>query len=371
MIRWQVVEVHARAVRLVSYFCSPLLPDRAALEQTARHGLAKSLVAGLNGRMKILIAIIILIVAGWSAGWFALASYVGSVADDTLTRLSAGGTDVTCADRTTSGFPFAMQVTCETVEVNSPQLVEPFAAGRLAAGVALPEPQRLTIDLTSPIALGDSSLRFDNADAIIELRTDGGFDRASFGMPSPRLTAGPFGANATLLSGEAQRDEADLTVSLTGLDIKGNVPQLASLAPANLWLFATLEDGYRDMVERGLTWRDVLTDGGRLNLRRLDLQTPGEGRLTLSGIIELLPDGRLNGPVRVAVADPASLREWVRPLGPQAEQVVATLTQAVNGMGQPLDIEGTPMRSVDVMLDNGSLRLGFIKIVDIPPLRLD
>ncbi|EFL88004.1 DUF2125 domain-containing protein [Ahrensia sp. R2A130] len=321
--------------------------------------------------MKILLALIVLIVAGWSAAWFALAAYIGGQTDDVISRLRTAGTDVTCADRATSGFPFAMKVTCDSVEFQSPQLVAPVAAGRMAAGIELPEPRRLTIDLASPIALGASSLRFDNAEAIIDVRTDGGFDLARFGMPSPTLAFGAITAKADMLSGEAQRNEADLTVSLRGNNVASTIPQIGNLAPATVWLFATLTDGYRDIVERGLSWREVLADGGKLNLRRLDLKTRDSGRLTIVGNIDLLPDGRLNGPVRIAVTDPDALRRWVQPLGPQAEQVVATLTQAVNGMGQARDFDGTSMRSIDVMLDNGALRLGFIKIADIPPLKLN
>jgi len=321
--------------------------------------------------MKILVAIIIFVAVGWSAGWFALASYVGSSAENLITSMRDRGTDIACADRNTSGFPFSMKVTCETVEFRSPEMLEPVSTGRMAAGIELPEFQRLVTDLASPVTFGGSEMRFQDAEAVVDMRTDGGFDLARIRIPSPTLILASVTAEAALFSGEAQRDEQDLTIKLSGDDVKANVPQIGNLPPASISFLATLMDGYRDMVELGLSWRTVLADGGKLNLESIDLQTDGGGRLMISGDIELLPDGRLDGPVRIAVSNPDALRRWARPFGPQAEQAVATLTQAVNGMGLEQDVDGTSMRSIDVMLDQGDLRLGFIRIAKIPPLRLN
>ncbi|MEN0040585.1 MAG: DUF2125 domain-containing protein [Pseudomonadota bacterium] len=321
--------------------------------------------------MKFLLAFVIFIVVGWSAGWFALSAYLGGVADDAISRLRAAGTDVTCGDRNTSGFPFSMQISCDDISVASPDLIAPVTTGPLAAGVGLTAPQRLRLDLTSPLTFAGGEMQFEDAKAQIDLRTDGGFDGANFVIPTPRLTVGALTAKAEQISGEAQGGEPDLTVSINARDLQTDLPQIGTVPSASVSLFATLAEGYRDLVQRGLSWQQVLSDGAQLNLRSLELVTEGQGRLTVGGNIELRPDGLLNGPLRIAVSNPDALREWVRPLGPQAEQVVATLTQAMNGMGVMRDINGRQMQALDVMIDNGSLRLGFIKIGDIPPLRLN
>ena len=105
----------------------------------------------------------------------------------------------------------------------------------------------------------------------------------------------------------------------------------------------------------------------RIDLLRVDA---GEGAIALSGPLTLSPEGFLSGTVSIGLQNRDGLAQWAQTLDPNAAQAVATLAQAVAGMGAARRFDGEEMPAIDLTLDDGNVSLGFIRLGRIPPLSL-
>ena len=132
-----------------------------------------------------------------------------------------------------------------------------------------------------------------------------------------------------------------------------------------------MKDGYRDLVDRRLPIKTVLSDGANVRLANLVLSLEGGGKLGFSGPIRLSEDGLISGKVRMGISEPKSIGAWASRIDPNFQQAVAALAQATAGMGKPSKIGGNEMKTISVDIKRGEVRLGFIKLGKIPPVKFD
>lgn len=112
----------------------------------------------------------------WSGFWFYAASKTGEVMDDAFAREARAGRDWTCPNRSVSGFPFRIEVTCATPTFTSRVEGRP-GEGRLGALLVQAraiDPTRAIATLTGPLVLknGVGSAEINWKDAKTSLSTD-------------------------------------------------------------------------------------------------------------------------------------------------------------------------------------------------------
>src|SRR6185437_2528114 len=85
--------------------------------------------------------LLILIAIAWSAGWFVVRDRAVAAIDRFLAVEAAAGRQWTCADRSVSGYPFRIEVSCETVTVRRGPVTA--SAGRLLAVAQVYKPRHI------------------------------------------------------------------------------------------------------------------------------------------------------------------------------------------------------------------------------------
>ncbi len=315
----------------------------------------------------------------YTIGWFAVARSIDKRVETGLEDMRLGGFGPVCTNRTMVGFPLAMTLTCATTGAE-PLNGRPWQAGRLALSAPFTNPGLFTGTLQSPFVLGEADRQaqatWSELDAKLDMTLGGVIEEIAMVVDDLTIAAGPHSASAnaariTLLpDADSPADlPADLTVTATTDAVIATLPYSRTLAATDLTLRLFLKDGAGDLLTRRLPLSDVLADGAdiRIDLLRADVEG---GAIALSGPLILSPQGTLSGTVSIGLKNRDALARWAATLDPNAAQAVATLAQAVAGMGATRTFDGEEMPAIDLTLDEGDVRLGFIRLGRIPPLKM-
>ncbi len=329
--------------------------------------------------MKIITWIVIVLAVLWSAAWFAISSWLDGTITDAIKQQQEDGLEITCADQGMRGFPFSMGLGCDKVSIVQPNGSQiDFGALRTAASLTSPGEAYAEIDSPMTIQLGGSDVKADwtSLKTFIDLNFGGGFDMTTFSFAGLKLNTGSAAIEAQ--SGDAlvrpqpasgdQPQSGHLETEISLGDLQARLPGAVSIAPFTLKFDALLEDGYRDLFVNQIPANKLFDDGAKGEIRKAALLLPDGGKLVLSGPLELSDDGLLSGTVAIGLAKPDEVTAWARSISPALEQPISLLTQSVAGMGAPTTLAGEEVRSIELTIERGEVRLGFIKLADIPPL---
>lgn len=324
---------------------------------------------GLYGPF-VLLAIFVVI---WSAVWAFGARRVGQVLDGLIAREASRGRDWICPDRSISGFPFRLQLTCA-----KPQLIErgPNGLQREASLAALTLHGRIT----SPghyIALLESPMTFRlDPDRDVTMRWQSA--RASFRAGAGSLSEFSLEVvkpEAMLGIGEA-RDER-----ISARDFAAHFRRSPGDAPGSDLLLRISEISH-PAIDRAIGSPDPLT---------LEMQATAPGLLldTSRRIEEVLEAWRLaNGQARIVLAKaskgPAAL-DLSGALGLDGERRLAGnlqgrargVDQILGGVTRRMGLEiggllgrmgGGQGMPVALTLENGRMRFGPLPLMKLEPL---
>jgi hypothetical protein len=334
--------------------------------------------------LRVFIWALLLVAVIWTAVWFAASQWLDNKVGDITTSLSNRGTEIECANRTVSGFPFSMKVNCEKLGVVTVRGTERADFGALSTGASVFSPDVITSELKAPFITyaGGKELRanWSSLQAKVDANLQGGFDE--FLLRSNRLNLSRDGLDVSarihMMRFKPVRWTRKTDVGNTSLNFGFSTKQLAlkapngvDIPPADIRGVAILKDGYRDLVDRRLPIKTVLSDGANVRLANLVLSLEGGGKLGFSGPIRLSEDGLISGKVRMGISEPKSIGAWASRIDPNFQQAVAALAQATAGMGKTSKIGGNEMKTISVNIKRGEVRLGFIKLGKIPPVKFD
>ena len=320
----------------------------------------------------------VLLFVVWFAGWFVFARYADGIVKEQMELSSQRGISIECDNQAMRGFPFRIGLHCDDLNVVHNRDVFRFELGALRTAAQLYAPGELIAEIDGPFRTWQGSQEISAKWKLMRLFLDaklsGGFELASLNFTE--LKADLINSNIGVESGsvhfrpspvaESQQpgsldgalDLNKLSLSIPGLDM----PQ------ANVYIDATLEGGYADLVEKQMLLRNVVRDGARFDVRSVMLSALDGGRLAISGPIEIDAKGYVNGNVRIGIAEPKKLGAWIAKIDPKIEQMVTGLASAISAAGQPAMIAGQEFRSIDVSIKRGKIKLGFIHLGKIPPL---
>ena len=256
-----------------------------------------------------------------------------------------------------------------------------FELGELSTTAQLYAPGKFIAELAGPFktwrGTQEITAKWDQMRVFLDANLTGGFELASLnlGAFSGEVASSAININSGALhfrptpkaedAVETETISMDGALSLDNLSLSN--PRIV-IPPASLSIDASLVDGYTDLITRGKRFSSIMRDGADINVRSLLLSIPEGGKLAFSGPVNIDENGLVSGKVKIGIADPKALGAWASKVNPQLQQAVAGIGQAVAGMGKADTIGGQELRTIVVTLNKGVAKLGFIQLMQIPPL---
>ena len=360
-------------------------------------------------RWPIVLALLALVLGGgWTWVWNAAVDKVETTIAGWKAREARSGRVYSCASQSIGGFPFRIEVRCDTVGVELKSIEPPVAlkAKDIVVTAAVFEPTVLASEFTGPLTVGQPGQAATIAVNWQQARSE------VHGLPtSPERIV--IGVDQPIVDDLAQRKRV---FQATRLDLRGRIVggsarsnpviavalKLISASAPSLHPAAALPlDADINVVLTGLkdfgpkSWparfREIQQAGGRIDVTRARLQQ-GESIALASGVLRISPRGRLDGELRVTVANLEKLLPALgldKPTSPQApgNKIGSALDRLAPGLGnlarrnagpalamglaflgQPTELEGKPAHALPLRFNDGKVTLGPFPLGETPPL---
>ncbi|MEP3277868.1 MAG: DUF2125 domain-containing protein [Stappiaceae bacterium] len=334
-----------------------------------------------NGRRGYLIlgGIVLVFAVGWSIFWFVAAGRVEAELEKTLANLARQGTRIECAEKAVKGYPFRLEVLCNSMEAETPG--QDLVRSQAVRAVALVyNPTHLIIEADGP-ATAQSALYGFNANADWQLaqastqiglagieETSIAVDDANVdldGLPqSQKIQVGRFEAHARK---RASSDGAgvDLAVSARKLSLSGGVN---TEYDADFDLIVWIPEGEQILAGKGdQVLLKYLRDGGEIGLTQARIASLG-AEIMVSGSLIADREGRLSGDLVLRIVEPTKFGALIEAYLPNQAGMTPTLQAAVGTLGKKVERENIIGYELPLKLKRGKLQVGFIPLGKIPPL---
>ncbi len=349
---------------------------------------------------------------GWTAAWFYAESRAGAVIEGWRQREARAGRVHRCASESIGGFPFRFELRClePTLDLKTATRHLHFAAKDIVLTASLWQPTRFTGAVVGPLAVtepGQTATIVGNWRAAnLELRglpnapergtivlDNPVFDRTEGGDTQRLFTAQRLEAVGRMLAGSARQNPV---IEVTARMSAGVAPNLHPVTenPLDADITAVLR-GLRDFRPKPLPerFREIQEAGGNIEIKHARFRQ-AETIAQANGTLGLTPRGRLDGQLRVAVANLAAMLPALR-LDRQAQQpsparvdketgrldrlapglgnaarsnIGPALLAGLNFIGQPVTIEGQRALALPLRFSDGTIALGPIPLGQIAPL---
>ena len=356
--------------------------------------------------------ILLIVLAGlWAGGWH----YGAGVAERTIegwkAREAKSGRVYTCATQTIGGFPFGVELRCADAgaELTSTQPPLALKARDMVVSAHVWRPTVLTTELTGPLTIAELGRAPTISASWRSARTQ------VYGLPvSPesvsinleQLAVDRAGGgenlfksesldlNGRLVSGTVQNNPViEVVLKLVAASAPSWHP--AAVTPVDAGITAALR-GLKDFSPK--PWperlRELQAAGGRIEITSARVQQR-DTIAVANGTLGLSPAGRLNGELRLTVAN---LEAFLPTLGlermlsqeqasPQINSAIGALDRLIPGlgnvarknagpailagvslMGQSAELEGKRAVMLPLKFDDGMASLGPLKLGTTPSL---
>ena len=328
----------------------------------------------------VLECFIALIFTVWIGGWFFIASQIKSAIEDSFVEFSQQGQDLACADLRTSGFPFRMHVTCETLSISA--IGQPILTiQELRGKVSIFNPTQFFLEVDSPLTadLPDLNLPATVTGNWDLIRANTNFSNFGF---SVRINSAKFliGDVFEILnlgefetSGGLQGDAnshgytfnlkvRDLLPNLIGIDAEqsGKI-DIGIHVPIG----EEIIDGPSEKLIEG-----YLKQGGEVQIKEVNLAMGGV-ELDLSGEMNFSENGLLFGKLSLWIANYEKLVLILGSNLPDYTEMINTLLPTIISGFPTQDKDGISGREIPIKIVNGAVKIGVFPAGNIPPLSLE
>lgn len=319
--------------------------------------------------------LVVLLFGALTVAWFYFAGELERRAEALVAEAGQAGTIVGCPGRDVFGYPFRLGVSCAETSLERPSDGLRLSAGALRTAAQLYDPGRIVAELDGPLRVTSPDLpplemRWDLAQSSAALG-ESGLDRLSLVLTAPSLSAGgeeaastPLGS-ATRAELHLRRNGADLDLALRDEALILTAPAIGALPPFDFFADTVIANG-AGLLDEGLPPGGVAEAlkgrSGTLRAVRLDLQ--GGGSADISGPFEVNAGGEISGQFAVGVENAQAIVDLVARLVPGSAGIAGTIANALQLAGRQ---EGT-RTVVDISVDDGEARLGFIPLGQLPSL---
>ncbi len=383
-----------------------------------------------RSRWGLFAAPVLLLIAAiaWTAFWFFAASQVEVQADAWRAHEANSGRIYDCAKRSVAGFPFRLEISCDSPSVTlASQMAQ--AANRFTAKLdqilvvaQVYDPKHVIAEFSGPASITDqngqsfaANWKLGRASVFglpdVPQRASVVFDSPSLArvdgsMQVPLAEAGHVELHGRLAEGSPK----DAPVIETVLEINKGVirglhPLLADPFDANV---RALVSGLKDLTPKPwpVRFREIQAAGGHVEIVQSRIQQ-GDLIAVAAGTLGLSPAGRLEGELQMTVAGieriipalgiekmldegvPQATLDKVAPgvktqdlnnlfgaldraipgLGKVVKQNAnAGVAAGINALGKEAELEGRKARAFPLRFVDGAVFLGPIKVAQTPPL---
>ena len=362
----------------------------------------------------ILAVLVVVVAALWTVLWNYAASKVETTIAGWRAREAKVGRVYACATQTIGGFPFRIDVTCSTPSAEFRSMQPPTAMKwkDLHVAASVFTPTRLDGELVGPMLIGPPGqlpnlsaswkqaeitvrglptaperVTLTLSDTTVE-RVAGGGNEAVFKAKSVEL-------NGRMVEGSAASNPViEVALKMVGASAPTVHPAAAVPFDSDVTL---LLRGLKNFAPK--TWpqrfREIQAAGGRLEVTNARLQQ-GDVVSVANGVLGLTPRGRLDGELKMTVANIETLLKTlgldqrmaqetapggqfgsainaldrIMPgLGNMARQNAAPAVVAGIGLlGQPTELEGKRAVMMPLKFTDGTVTLGPLPVGVTPPL---
>ncbi|SON57895.1 hypothetical protein HDIA_4354 [Hartmannibacter diazotrophicus] len=318
----------------------------------------------MSRSIKILAGLGAVVVVAWTGGWFYLKDQTDQAITRNLESLAAIGTKVTCDERSISGWPFRMVVSCEkpSIELADGNSVN---AARLVVTAAVDNWQLALANIVGPLivtAPDTSTTTATFADLHASLRHQGG-DPERLSVVADDLTvetSAPMRPTMKMTAAHGEwhvrPDPADGSLDLAAM-LRGSEGDVAGQqllpVPADIDAIMRVEEPRMlvPLTEASLPlWQQA---GGKVDVDSLALKL-GDVSLSGKGSVTLDDLGRPDGEIRVE-ADGLKAFGTLFASGKDALVPLAPLLTAFLVFGEPAD---NGARAITVTAKDGKVSAG-------------
>jgi len=379
-------------------------------------------------RRGLFIALAVLLVAAvaWSGFWFYAASKAEVAVDAWAAHEARSGRVYDCAKRSITGFPFRFEVRCSGARVSLVSQTAsrtPFTAklDNIRVVAEITDPRRVTAEFTAPATLTDEATQtsfavnwsrgYSNVVGLPAAQRGGSIafddptvDRLDGSVHVPLVRARQIELQGRLAGGSPlDHPVIETEMRIAQGSIFGLHPLLAEPFDADVRAKVT---GLADI--RPKPWpqrfREIQAAGGHVEIVQSRVQQ-GETIVVATGVLGLTASGHLDGALQVTVAgidrvipalgidkmlEEAQSTQDRGAVGAKARGInnlLGALDRAVPGLGKVVrqnanasvvagfnllgtgsELEGRKARSFPLRITDGAVRLGPLKVAQIPPL---
>jgi hypothetical protein len=301
------------------------------------------------------------LVAGWSVAWFWLAMAAGQRIDAAGAALRAGGWQASWSERTTSGYPFRLDVDLEDLRLADPSgwavaapslKAEAYVFAPTRWVVAVPDGFAFTRPDGGPVSVTARRLRFslnswDQHPPRLSLE---GEDITFAAAPGAKPFSLAAAKDLQFYTRAGPQDQGEVLLLVQGgAAAPGTwLARIAQGAPVAITADAVMS---HVSAFHGAGWREAVSGwalaGGVLGVHQLTLAAGGAGFDARSGAVGVDPDGRLTGALPVTVNQPT--------------RVLAALAG-----GKAKLASGEPPQSVRLDLAGGAASIAGLKLGPAP-----
>ncbi|HUG62715.1 MAG TPA: DUF2125 domain-containing protein [Methylomirabilota bacterium] len=324
----------------------------------------------------VLFALIAVVVGGWTVAWFWMRGTILAEMDTALAAMAAEGTEVSCPDRSATGWPFRMEIAC-AAPIASTRDGRVIRAKAVAATWHIVDPKMVLAFAEGPVVVeggGGASLvaTFETLRASLRLE-DLETGRVSLEVATPKISVNSDAADsASLAELSAERLEAHVRPTpgqTDSLDLAATILAFGGLAgendilpgSANAGIAATLSRvSLLGTPEGGRAWAAA---GGTLTISEATLAV-GDTRISAKGAGTVGPDGAATATLDAIATNIAWLTAAAqegKPLPP----ALAALGSAFLLLGRPMEGEGDP-KALTIAVDEGAVSANGLAIVTLP-----
>lgn len=315
-----------------------------------------------------LVALIVVLFAIYSGGWFYLANRVRAEADKAVATLNKSGVEAGCANLQVSGYPLNFTVSCDNLAYEDDAKNIAASAGSFNAVAQIIQPLSPVANLRGPLRTSVPGMMplwidWDNLQANVKLwyplphRISLQADGLS-GQTDPADDTDPvelFSAGKAAAQLQPNGGDLDYVGSFGDLEIDPDAIGGRVLPALDASGDATLKNGVALIGTQVKSLR-----GQRIEIRNLDLSS-GTARVTVSGPLSVDAEGLVDADLMIRIKDPKAVASILAGAIPEQKNAIQQGFAALALLGSEPSM---PLKVV-----KGKASLGFIPLGKIKPVQ--
>ncbi len=323
--------------------------------------------------------LLLLVAVAWSIAWFVIRSRTSEALDAWLATEAQAGRQWTCTDRTIAGYPFRIELICNSLDMKQGAVTTSF--GRTEAIAQVYQPRLIIAEVEGPLRITDGKVTIDGTWDLLQASihaSQTGLQRLSVAAKAPKVSVAGLTPQTIATSGQnlelhlrpnparAAEKAYDAAFSLK----QASTPLIDALiggaeaTDLNADVTVTQATGFqgRPIAEELERWRKA---DGKLDILMLSA-AKGSRRVEAKGDLRLDEQHRPAGQLNVAAAGLDGLIGNIT-----GNRTSGALLGALLGQGPRSQARGNAQPQLaplpPLLLDNGFLAMGpFV----IPNIRL-